>query len=142
VEEFVRVAKRLQRAKKSLEALAGSPAADRFANRLLAEALSGQAHAAACLGLVVRTLSIEDTVIAPQQRVRIKRLHQIGELEAFDRPCLGGDCLVGNSSMHEDKVRPTANDQKHGFPPPPVATRKSLPAPAWTVQYKEYIVGL
>src|SRR5262245_22792508 len=52
VEEFVRFAKGLQRATKSLEALAASAAADYFARRLLTEALSGQAHAVACLGLI------------------------------------------------------------------------------------------
>ena len=52
VEEFVSFAKGLQRGKRSLEALAASPAADRFANRLVAEALSGEAHAPACLSLI------------------------------------------------------------------------------------------
>jgi hypothetical protein len=57
VEQFVHFAKGLQRAKKSLEALAASPAADHFVNRLLAEASSGQAHAAACLYLIGRFAS-------------------------------------------------------------------------------------
>jgi|KBSSwiStaDraftv2_1062776.scaffolds.fasta_scaffold354825_2 hypothetical protein len=51
-DEFARFAKTLQRAKKSLGALVSSPAADPFVKRLIAEALSGQPHASACLRVI------------------------------------------------------------------------------------------
>jgi hypothetical protein len=50
--EFAQYAKSLQRSNKALCALALSPAADFFPKRLIAEALSGEPHASACLGLV------------------------------------------------------------------------------------------
>jgi hypothetical protein len=51
-EEFARFARSLQRSKRALGALTSSPAADPFAKRLIADALSGQAQAAACLAVV------------------------------------------------------------------------------------------
>jgi hypothetical protein len=58
--EFAKFAKSLQRSKRALGALTSSPAAGPFAKRLIAEAMSGQAHASACLGLVGQLVEDRD----------------------------------------------------------------------------------
>jgi hypothetical protein len=90
-DEFARFARSLQRSKKSLAALASSPAADLFAKRLIVEALSGHPHASACLSLVghlindpnwrnkLRAAEPTTDLPAPHQ-LRAKDLEPLGRL--------------------------------------------------------------
>jgi hypothetical protein len=50
-DEFVKFARGLQRSRRARDALASSADADRFANRLIAEALSGGPHASRCVAV-------------------------------------------------------------------------------------------
>jgi hypothetical protein len=88
-EEFAKFAKSLQRSKKALSALAASPAADPFASRLIAEALSGQAHASVCLGLVGQLVEDRDWLDKLRAAAPTADLPTPNQVKAKDIEALG-----------------------------------------------------